>query len=289
MKKNTSEQPTSKTPPVLGAPEFGKRKLNRWTIAIVVIGILVVGVLFSLIYYSTIQTSSKTFEYTPPRDSQGSYNSLTVSDVDGLVTVVPWSQSSILINGTITAMGLGSSLSAVTITNSSINGDVVFKAIFPVGAGILFSQTYTAAINVFVPSTIRFDSVHISNVNGGATLGKINSTSLIVTTVNGNISTDCVYCMTVNATSLNGNVTATFATLVAQGSYSLTATNADINFSVPSSSSFKLTADVLNGYIVCPICIGQSNNQKSFTETFNGGSASVNLGSLNGQIMITGT
>ncbi len=273
---------------VLGPPESGKRRLNRWTLSIVVIGIIVVGVLFSLIYYSTVVTSSENFSYGPQSDAQGTYTSLSISDVDGLVTVEPWSQPSILINGTITAKGLGSSLSAVTITNSSINGDVVFKAMFPVSSGILFSETYTAVINVFIPSTMRFNSVRVSNTNGGATLDNINSTSLIVTTVNGDISADCIYCMTATATSLNGNVTTTFATLAAQGSYNLTATNANINFIAPSSSSFKLTADVLNGFIVCPLCSG-STNQKSFTETFNGGNANVNLDSVNGQITITGT
>ena len=278
----------SETPPaILSPPKPAKRTLNRWTLAIVVVGILVVGVLFSLIYYSTAIVSSKTFSYTVPMGSAGSYSTLTVSDVDGLVTIQPWSGSSILINGTLTAKGLGSALSTIAISNSSSNGNVVFRAMFPASAGILFSQTYSVAINVFVPSTVQFSSIQVSNVNGRAQLNSVNSTRVVATTVNGNVTVSCSYCVDTALMSTNGNVTATFSTLATQGSYNLTATNANVSFTAPTSSSFKLSATVLNGYIVCPLCSG-STSQKQFTEKFNGGSATVNLDSTNGQITITG-
>jgi hypothetical protein len=251
----------------------------------VIIGLLVVGVLFSLIYYSTAIVSSKNFSYTPPT---GSYDSIAISDVDGLVTVQPWSQSSILINGTITAKGLYSSLSSIILSNSTGNGNLTFKASFPTSAGILFSQTFTAVINIYLPSNIRFSSMQVSNVNGGVTINNLNSSNVAVTTVNGNVSVDCIYCLNATALSTNGNVTGTFSTIVNGGSYNLTATNDNINFTAPATSSFRLVAKVLNGYIVCPICSG-STNQKSFTQTFGTGDASVNLDSVNGQITITGT
>lgn len=279
---------SSTQPTTIGPPTSEKKKLNRWTVAIVVIGILVVGVLFSLIYYSTALVVSKNFSYSVPKDQQGSYRSLTVSDVDGPVTVQPWSQSTILINGTLTARGLGSSLSTIAISNSSANGDVVFHAAFPASSGLLFSQTYSATINVYVPSTLRFDAIQVSNVNGRAVLNSINATQLIATTVNGNVTVSCSFCQKTALMSTNGNVTATFSSLATQGSYNLTATNANVSFTSPMSSSFKLSATVLNGYIVCPICNG-STNQKQFTQTFNGGSATVHLDSVNGQIAITGT
>jgi hypothetical protein len=275
----------STLPSTVQPPESGNTKLNRWTLAIVIIGILIVGVLFSLIYYSTAIVSTKTFTYTPPA---GSYSSISISDVDGLVTVIPWPQTSILINGTLTAKGLGSTLSTIILSNSTSNGDLILRAMFPTSGGILFSQTFTAFINVYVPSTIRFNSVQVTNVNGGVQINSINSTGVTVTTVNGNVSVECVYCMNATLSSTNGNVTGTFATLVNRGLYNLTATNDNINFTAPATSSFRLTANVLNGYIVCPICSGNTN-QKSFTQTFGTGAASVNLDSLNGQITITGT
>jgi len=248
----------------------------------------VVGALFTLIYYSTAQVSSKTFSYSP----EGSYNSLSISDVDGPVTIMPWSQPSILINGTLTAKGLGSSLSTIVLTNSTNNGVLSFQAKFPTSSGILFSQTFTAAINVYVPSTIRFSSMEVTNVNGGVQITSINSTSVTTITVNGSISVDCLYCVNATAISTNGNVTGTFAMLVNNGSYNLTATNDNINFTAPNSSSFQLSATVLNGSIYCYMkgCPNSTTaSEKTLSTKFNGGGASVNLDSVNGQITLEGT
>jgi DUF4097 and DUF4098 domain-containing protein YvlB len=279
----------STTPTSVNPPDRGKGELNRWILAIVIIGILIVGILFSLIYYSTAQASSKTFSFSPTR---GPYNSLTISDVDGLVTMIPWSQSVILINGTLTAKGLYSSLSSIILSNSTSNGNIVFQAMFPVSAGVLFSQTFTALINVYVPTTLRLNSVQVTNVNGGVQIKGINSTRVEVTTVNGNVYINCVYCANATELSTNGSVTGTFASLVNKGSYNLTATNDNVNFTAPVSSSFQLSATVLNGSIYCYMT-GCPNttaaNERTLTHTFDGGSASVNLDSVNGQITVTGT
>jgi DUF4097 and DUF4098 domain-containing protein YvlB len=212
--------------------------------------------------------------------------------VDGLVTITPWSQPSILINGTLTAKGLGSSLTTIILTNSTSNGGLVFQAKFPTSSGILFSQTFTAAINVYVPSTIRFNSIQVTNVNGGVKITGINSTRVTTTTVNGNVSIDCVYCANATATSTNGNVTGTFAVLVNRGSYALTATNDNVNFTAPAKSSFTLSATVQNGSIYCYMtgCPTKTTaNEKTLTQLFNGGGGNVNLDSVNGQITIEGT
>ena len=251
------------------------------------IGIIVVGILFSLIYYSTAQVSSKTFSFVPPT---GSYSSLFISDVDGLVTIVPWSQPSILINGTLTAKGLGSSLSTISLTNSTSGGSLSFKASFPTSAGILFSQTFTAKINVYIPSATRFATIQVANVNGGVQINDLNSTGVNVTTVNGNITVNCVYCAQMTAESTNGNVTGNFAILAGGGSYNLTATNDNINFTAPNSSSFQVTATVLNGSVYCHMtgCPNIQAPGKSLKQTFGTGNASVSLDSVNGQITLTG-
>jgi Putative adhesin len=277
----------STSPSTVQPPEFGKKKLNHWTIAIVIIGILIVGALFSLIYYSTAIVSTKTFTYSPPA---GSYSSLSISDVDGLVTIFQWSQNSILIDGTLTAKGLGSSLSTITLSNSTNNGDLVFKAMFPTSGGILFSQTFTASINIYVPSVERFASIQVSNVNGGVTLNNINSTGVVVTTVNGNVLVNCLYCANATALSTNGNVTGIFTTLVNTGNYNLTASNDNINFTAPNSSSIQLSATVLNGSIYCYMTqCPNTTYQGETTLAFGKGGASVRLDSINGQITITGT
>lgn len=270
----------------LHPPETGKAPINLWILAIVIIGVLIVGVLFSLIYLSTAQVSKKNFSYNPPGGTGGSYHSVSIFDVDGLVTILPWSQSSVYVNGTVTAKGLGSTLSTVSITNSTTNGDIVFRASFPASGGFFFSQSYSVAVNVFVPSTIRLASVEVSNVNGGVRIMNLNATTVALTSVNGAMSIGCISCQTVTAQSTSGNIAASFSALANGGSYNLTTTNADVGFTAPSASSFKLRA---NGSVSCIFPGCNASGQGVLTQTFGSGSANVSLTSTYGSITISGT
>lgn len=262
-------------------------------VGIVIIGIIVVGGLFSLIYFTNAQVSSRNFSYNFSRQgSQQPYNSISISDVDGTVTITQWTQDTILINGTITAKGLGSSLSVVSISNSSNNGNILFEAIFPVNPGFFFSQSYSAKINVFVPSSIRFHSVHVSNVNGGVRLTSLNATDVSLTTVNGAVALDCLYCLNITAMSTNGNIATTFTAPLTNGSFNMTSTNANVAFTLPASSSFKALARVENGSVGSIQVIGFIGATSATTyldQTFGSGSANVVLSSVNGVITITGT
>ncbi len=260
--------------------------INLWVLAIIIAGILIVGTLFSLIYFSTAQVSTKVFSYSPTPSSNGSYKSLSIFDVDGLVKIVPWSQSTVFINGTVTARGLGSSLSIVNITSSTNNGDVMFRASFPTSGGFFFSQNYGVSVNVFVPSTIRLDSVEVSNVNGAVEARNINATATSLTSVNGALSVSCVYCKTLNALSTSGNIAGSFSALATGGAYNLTTTNANIGFSAPTSSSFKLTA---TGSVSCTFPGCNISGQGPLSQTFRSGAANVILTSTYGSISISGT
>ena len=226
--------------------------MNLWILAIVIIGIVVIGILFSLIYYSTAQTATKSFSYNPQpaQGNGGTYSSISVSDVDGLVSIIPWTKTTITINGTVTARGLSSSVSVISFRNSSINGNVIFQALFPTSTGFFLSQSYTVSINVFVPSTIRFASVQVTNVNGGVRINNLNASSVSSTTVNGLESLTCLYCGNVTLTSTNGSISASFPALVSNGAYSLSATNGNLALTLPSTSSFRLQATVVNGGIL---------------------------------------
>ena len=92
------------------------------------------------------------------------------------------------------------------------------------------------------------------------------------------------------AASTNGNIAATFAALIPEGSYNLTAPNANLNFTAPSSASFRLSASDLNGSIQILGFSGMfTTTQTSFNHTFGTDGASVNIKSVNGHITITGT
>lgn len=267
-------------------PNPGRTPVNRWILSVIIIGILVVGVLFSLIYFQTAEVSTRNFVYNPPPDSKGSYNSLPISDVDGIVNILPWSQPIVKFNVTITARGLGSSLSTVNITNSTSKGDVFFRASFPVSGGFFFSQSYSVSINVFVPSTIRLQSVLVTDSNGAIQIQNLNATVVNLATVNGAITISCVYCLNMTGSSTGGNIAGDFSSLLPRGNYDLTTTNANIFFSTPSSSSFKLTA---KGSVSCSYPGCNSSGQGSFTQVFGTGSAMVNLSSTFGEIQVSTT
>ncbi len=214
------------------------------------------GFLFSLIYLSTVEVSSKTFSFSEPVSqgggSNGSSNSLLISDVNGAVNIVPWSLNAVLINGTVTAKGFGTSPSVVGLTNSSTNGNIVFRAVFPNTASLFLSQSYTVNVDVFVPSTIRFSSVQATTVNGGVQVTGLNATVASITTVNGLVSVNCLYCDNVTTSVTNGSVSASFAALVNGGLYSMSTVNGDVTMTVPASASFKFTASTVNGSVQYP-------------------------------------
>ncbi len=265
--------------------------MNLWILAIVIIGIIVVGILFSLIYYSTAQSTTKTFSYNPQpaQGDGGTYTSISVSDVDGLVSIIPWNKTTVVINGTVTARGLGSSVSAVSFRNSSINGNVIFQALFPTSTGFFLSQSYSVSINVFVPATIRFASVQVINVNGGVRINNLNASSVSSTTVNGLVSLSCPYCGNATLTSTNGSISASFVVLIGNGTYSLSATNANLALTIPSTSAFRIQATAVNGSILVSGFNGLVSGQTRLTGTVGTGNATVTLTSVNGQITITGT
>src|SRR5207247_1393320 len=145
-------------------------------------------------------------------------------------------------------------------------------------------------MNVFVTSTIRFTTVQVSNVNGGVRIESLNSKIVKLTTVNGRVSVDCVYCLNMTAASTNGNIAATFAALVPEGSYNLTAPNANLNFTAPSSASFRLSASDLNGSIQILGLSGiVTTTHASFNQTLGTDGANVQSKYVNAQITITGT
>ena len=114
----------------------------------------------------------------------------------------------------------------------------------------------------------------------------LNVTQVNLTSVNGALSISCIVCQRVTALSTSGNIAGDFSTLATDGSYSLTTTNANIGFTAPSSSSFKLKA---NGSVSCTFPGCNASGQGVFTQTFGSGNATVTLNSAYGQVAISGT
>ncbi len=283
--------------------------MNMTLLLIVVI--VVGGLLLSLVVASTFSVDKKSFTpYSAPvSQNSSSPSSLDVSNVNGGVTVVSWGQPNVLVNGTVTARGLGASVNAVTFVESNATGTIVFHAVFP-GSTISFPffPSYTVDINVYVPASAEFASAHIITVNGDIKLstietesltltttnGKVQATgitahSLTLTTTNGSLDFTCSSCISVVASTTNGGITGNLISLSLTGSYTLTTTNGGISLALPASGSFRLSANTVNGGISVSGLGLTAQTSHSLTATVGTGAASVNLTTTNGSISVTGT
>jgi DUF4097 and DUF4098 domain-containing protein YvlB len=250
------------------------------------------GVLFTLIYQSSAIVSTKNFSYSTAAKQASNYT-LEVTNINGAVTLAPWGQASFLINGTITAKGLGSSPSQVNLVNSSMNGNVIFQAQFPNNAAFLISQTYSVKINVFIPLSVHISKLVVGNVNGRVQATGLNVTGASFSSANGDIDFNCSNCGSggFSAQTTNGNIVGTFSTPIIAGNYTMSSQNGNVQMTVPSSSSFKLTASLVNGNIQTTniVLSNQTKTSAQLTATVGTGTAGVKLSTVNGQITVTGT
>jgi DUF4097 and DUF4098 domain-containing protein YvlB len=76
------------------------------------------------------------------------------------------------------------------------------------------------------------------------------------------------------------------STLSLTGSYVVTTTNGNVNLTLPTVASFKITPNTTNGAISSTGLGGQLTNHT--TATFGTGGAVVNLTTTNGSITVTG-
>jgi DUF4097 and DUF4098 domain-containing protein YvlB len=230
---------------------------------------------------------------------------MTVSNTNGGVTVSSWSQAYVMINGTVTARGFGSSPDAITFVESNSSGNIVFQVIFP-SSNILLGASYSVDVHMYTPVSAKFNTVQIVTVNGDLQVSSISSSSLTVTDTNGGITasnisatamtaTDnngsvnltCTSCGSATVTTTNGSVTLGLSTLSLGGSYTVTSTNGNVNLTVPALASFKITPNTTNGSVSASSGLGvQLTNH--VTTTLGTGSAIVNLTTVNGSITVAG-
>lgn len=256
--------------------------------------IVVMGILFGLLYQSSVIVSTKNFSYSTSV-SQGSnvFYTLQIANVNGALTLASWGQDSFLINGTITAKGLGSSPSQITLSESNTTGAITFQVQFPSNAAFLISQTYTVKVNVFVPAIVRIGKLVVDNVNGLVRANGLNVTAASFSSENGDIDFTCSSCGSggFSAQTTNGNIAGTFSSPITGGNYTLLSQNGNVNANVPTSSSFKLTASLVSGTIQTPN-LTLSNETKTTTQltaTAGTGKANVVLSTVVGDITIIGT
>jgi len=282
------------TPPglTITRPVPERRRFSRWVIAIVIIVITVMAILFGLIYQSSVIVSTKGFSYGESASQGSGFYTLQIANVNGAVTLASWGQDSFLINGTITAKGLGSSPSQVTISESNNAGTITFRAVFPNNAAFLISQTYSVKINVFVPISVDIGKLVVDNVNGLVQAKSLNVTGVSLSSENGDIDFTCSSCGSAgfSAQTTNGNIAGTFSSPITNGNYTMLSQNGNVNVNVPSSSSFKLTASLVSGTIQTPnlTLSSETRTTTQLTATIGAGGGNVILSTVVGDITVTG-
>src|SRR5258707_1453 len=140
----------------------GNRKPGRnRTLLVLLIIVLVVGaaaaiVATALFFDPSLGVTKKSITPYSTSVSSDSNNpsSLTVLDTNGGITVTPWSQNDLMINGTATSRGFGTNPDAITYIETNTGRDIVFQAIFP-AAVFLASASYTVDLNVHVPASAQ--------------------------------------------------------------------------------------------------------------------------------------
>jgi hypothetical protein len=265
--------------------------LKSIILVVIVVGIVIIAAISTFYYVSNVTKITKNFSYTEPI-SQGQSPSILVSDLNGVVNIIPWGQSNrTLINGTITARGIGASPDALTLVQSDTSGTISFVAKFPSTSNFfLFSQDYEVSVNVYVPLSAHFNATTVETVNGDIDVGTLNSTKVLISTVNGGVTFSSLSCINLLAKTVSGVIQTTLRSVSPMGLYTVSTVNGNVGLTIPASSSFKLTASTVNG-IIQTSGLSLSNTAQasnSLSATVGGGNATVALSTVNGGITITG-
>jgi DUF4097 and DUF4098 domain-containing protein YvlB len=272
----------------------------------VVVGAVVAVVAASLFLGPSLVVAKKNFIPYQSSVSQSSTNpsSMTVTNTNGGVTVSSWSQAYVMINGTVTARGFGSSPDAITFVESNSSGSIVFQVIFP-SSNSYFGASYSVDVHVYTPVSAKYNTVQIVTVNGdlqvsgistssltitdtngGITASNISATTMTATDTNGAVNISCTSCGSATVTTTNGSVTLGLSTLSPGGSYTVTSTNGNVNLTIPALASCRITPNTTNG-AVSSLGLGVTLTNHA-TTTLGTGSAVVNLTTVNGSITVTG-
>lgn len=299
--------------PVKAVPGQGagaKRPGLSRTALVVIILVVVVGAIVAIVAASvlgpSVSVTTKNFApYATPVSHNGNPSSMTVSNTNGGITTSTWPQTDLMINGTITARGFGSTADAITFVESNSSGNIIFQAVFPPGGNFFFGASYTVDIHVYEPASYQFNTIQIITVNGNlqvsgiraysltltdtngdVTASNISVTSMTTTDTNGSVNLACTSCGSTTVTTTNGNVAVDLSSLSLGGSYVLTSTNGNVNLTLPAVASFRITANTTNGTVSSTGLGVQLTNHN--TATIGSGSATVNLTTTNGSITVTG-
>jgi len=280
--------------------------LKRDIIALLIIIVLIASVLGLIYFGPAFIVMKKNFSFETKMVSAGGYrlNSVELINTIGATYVRSWSNAFLMINGTVSARGLGADPNLISLYYSDFNGAIVFEPSIPSTSNFLFANPYSVDINLYIPTAAYLASVSVSTsigaiqvssinattiqVDGG--IGKISATSVAAISITmGDVSGDIDFscsCDSASATTVTGSVTATLTHLPDFGNYAIATTNGNVNLSLPASGNFTITPNTSNGIVSSTGLSDQLRNHVA--SRFGTGAATVTTSTKNGSIVVSG-
>src|SRR5215831_6783570 len=182
--------------------------IKRDLIALTII-LLLVGSVLGVIYFGpSFIVMKKTFSFSANLVSPD-YRQLTsveVTNTIGAVTVRSWSLPFLLINGTVSARGLGYNPDTIPLDYHNSGGTVTFYPPIPSTSNFLFANPYSVDINLYLPVSAHLATVSISTSIGDIQVSPINATTIQLDGGIGKISATAVRASSFTIGNVNGDI-----------------------------------------------------------------------------------
>ena len=274
----------------------GRRALSKaMAAAIVASGLVVVivggGLILLGVPTGVPVTETYSFDEALPPSSNGT-TSLFITNVNGGVRVFVWDGTGALINGTVSAQGIGASVHDVKLQVTNDDGSLTFEPDYP-STTAFSGRAYGVEINVYLPKAYTFETVEIETVNGPIQVHSLTVTeSVDFFTVNGDVVFDTLSAPEATIGTVNGGITGNLSRVSPDEAYIIATTNGGISVGVPANASYRLTINTVNGGVqtsglVMRDVIQMSNHD--IRATVGGGSPSgmLSLVTVNGGVSIS--
>lgn len=220
------------------------------------------------------------FSQTSPFNANGE---LTLSSINGSITVHTWDKNEILIQGEKSAK-TDEELKLIDLKMDVSPAAARIKVHLPKRSGGWFGGNSIRAsvrFDITVPATAVVRKIDV--VNASVTIEGVRG-SVSAESVNGRISaTDLAG--DAHLETVNGQIHASFAALAPHQQLSFETVNGGIKVILPKDAGASVQAEVVNGHISCdfPLTLGKAHH-RSLAGTIGDGRASVKAETVNGSI-----
>lgn len=254
---------------------------------------VVVSALLGLVAAAALAGTEETFDKTFDLRA-GSV--VTVSNVNGRITVNAWDQPRVKVHAVKKVQGSGDdareALGELKIVVTQRDGSLSFETKHPEEGNFGFLEwifgghgNYSVTYELMVP---RRSNLKIETVNGAVAVREVTG-HLEAETTNGGV--DMFRCAgKVDASTTNGAIAVELLQVDKGQSMQFETTNGSITLTVPPTLAADLKAETTNGSIKTELPITtRLFNRNSLAGTINGGGADVSLTTTNGRIEIKST